>query len=106
MDKDLNILICGIKPFEYSGTEKLIAKTLDRNDCFYIFSFIDAEGSDRDDITEMMSDKSEKTTFAEAVFNPFSYSSKNNKTYDPIFSLTPKPVKNEIKKKSHFWKRN
>lgn len=106
LDKDLNILICGIKPFEYSGTEKLIAKTLDRNDCFYIFSFIDAEGSDRDDITEMMSDKSEKTTFAEAVFNPFSYSSKNNKTYDPIFSLTPKPVKNEIKKKSHFWKRN
>lgn len=103
-DKDYNILVCGLKPGEADGTTNILAKTLDRTDCNYIFSFLPKDGSFRKDVLDLMEEKAAQTSFGNAVFNPFVFSSSNKDTYEKIFNtaIKAKKVQQEKKKKSLF----
>lgn len=99
LEKDIHIIICGIKPIEYEGTASVLEKTKGSDFC-YIFSFVE-KGSDREEIKDLMDTKSEQTFFAEPVFNPFSYSANSNTTYENIFNvgIKPKEITQEVKEK-------
>ena len=61
LEKNLKIMVCGIKPNEASYMTDILASLYDK-DIEYIFSF--THESDRKDILELMADRAEHTFFA------------------------------------------
>lgn len=77
LEKNLKIMVCGIKPNEASYMTDILASLYDK-DIEYIFSF--THESDRKDILELMSDRAEHTFFAPWIPDPFVYSSRSRGT--------------------------
>lgn len=106
LEKNIGIVVGGIKPRELEATDLVMNDTLTQNNVYYIFSFIDVDTSDKDDIIEMMEDKADHTSFAAYAANPFSYTSTRNGTYDKIFDLENRKRKDASESKRLFkWNR-
>lgn len=106
LEKNIGIIVGGIKPKELDATDQIMNDTLTQNNIYYIFSFIDTDTSDKNDILEMMDDKADHTSFAAYAANPFTYSSMRNGTYDRIFDLEAKRKKENTRNNGFFkWKR-
>lgn len=87
MEKNIGIVVGGIKPAELESTDAVMEDTLSFPNIYYIFSFIDTETSDKTDILEFMENRADHTTFAQYAPNPFQYSSSHNISYDKIMEL-------------------
>jgi len=98
LEKDIQIMVCGAKANEIESAQQLLQSQY-YIDVHYLFSFV-PEG-DRNDLKEMMSDRENKTSFAEYQPDPFSYSSNLNKLYEK-FLYVPEPI--DKSKKSRFFK--
>lgn len=89
LDKDINLFVCGIKPQEYRGTIRVLDETMERKDCFYVFSFIDKERNPQTATETLffMEEKADKTVFAPFACDPFQYNMKSSSIYDLVLGL-------------------
>lgn len=104
-EKNIGIVVGGIKPGELETMGQVLDDTLARNNIFYIFSFIDTDTTDKKDIIELMDERANQTSFAPPAGNPFSYSSNRNSAYNAIFEVATRKVNNPKTKKGFFFRR-
>ena len=101
LEKNLKIMVCGIKPNEASYMTDILASLYDK-DIEYIFSF--THESDRKDILELMSDRAEHTFFAPWIPDPFVYSSQSGEQLAKLLPVIPAELSKE-KKRFRFFRR-
>lgn len=98
-EKDIKITVHGYSPSELKAFDRCINKLYPRN-VIYLFSFV--PNSERENVIEMMDDRSDKTYFAAYTPNPYSYSSEN--AYSTIIPIEGKEENKEerLDKKRKF----
>ena len=101
LEKNLKIIVCGIKPNEASYMTDILASLYDK-DIEYIFSF--THESDRKDILELMSDRAEHTFFAPWIPDPFVYSSQSGEQLAKLLPVIPVELSKK-KKRFRFFRR-
>lgn len=89
LEKDISIIVGGVKPNEIDQITDLISKTI-VNDVFYIFSF--SHQSEHPDVLELMEEKAKRTSFAIYSPDPFLYSAESNSIYEKIITLDNIPT--------------
>jgi len=99
LEKDIQIMVCGAKANEIDYVQQLLQSQYYRA-AHYLFSFV--PDVDRNDLKEMMSDRENKTSFAEYQPDPFSYSSNLNKLYENFLFVSEQMDK---RKKPRFFKK-
>lgn len=102
LEKDISVIVGGVKPNEIDNITDLISKTL-INDVFYIFSF--SHISEHPDVLDLMDDKAQKTSFAIYSPDPFLYSADCNVIYEKIIPLKTSAGTHKKKSKKFFRKR-
>lgn len=103
LEKDISVVVGGVKPNEIDCITDLISKTI-VNDVFYIFSF--SHKAEHPDVLDLMEEKAQRTSFAIYSPDPFLYSTESNPIYEKIIALNNIPTK-KMKKTRHikFFKR-
>lgn len=101
LEKNLKIMVCGIKPNEASYMTDILASLYDK-DIEYIFSF--THESDRKDILELMADRAEHTFFAPWIPDPFVYSSQSGEQLAKLLPVIPVELSKK-KKQFRFFRR-
>lgn len=102
LEKDISVIVGGVKPNEIDNITDLISKTL-INDVFYIFSF--SHTSEHPDVLDLMEEKAQRTSFAIYSPDPFLYSADSNTIYEKIITLKSPAGKPQKRHKKFFKKR-
>lgn len=97
-EKDINCIVGGSKVNEYAYTNKALIENKDRENMYYLFSFVSAE--DMKDISASMMKLADHTMFPAYTPDMFVYSPDNN--YEKFFKYKLQADKKATKKESIF----
>lgn len=100
LEKDLKIIVCGVKPNEMAATTEIIGNTF-YSDASYIFSFVPE--SEQKEILELMEDKANLSYFSQYAPDPFTYC--NSDIYQKILRVENKNSDNIKSKGRFFWRK-
>lgn len=96
-EKDIVMLVGGIKANEIANTTKAIEEFQGQENVYYVMNFVPERSKDM--VKEFMEDASEKTYFMEFTFDPFVLVPGNIKSFEDIIKNMKQPKKKLKKSK-------